>query len=646
MTEGASSEDADLYIGRYSVETGESQEFGIESFTAVSDEARLVINENLVVYMYCSSDEQGSMIMKIELFDFDNNTKKLLSTNTVHNVFGYAKQISDEEAVFLLYEQVGDDTEQILLYYNLTTEELREIYRGEDIYGYSEGSLSSKDIWAIDTDGGNIYLLMQQYENTQMKFYLRVIDTQGNTIQETGLEALSMYNTIGDTADSLIVKGNYVILHYSQWTKKPDNTNAPVSILCKEDSGYKALDIESTVRPKNLYLGKADDTPYVFFNTVDKKEELFILNTETGEEITLTLFGDGIRSSAVDSNGNLLVETRVDDKTEWYLFGGDSIIETTEENISCMDAKLNIDNYYLSLTGSFNNEDSVLSEVYAVYDFSEKTTEKLLSVEATSTYPCGVCDLPNNIVYYSAAEESDIGERSVMLDNVYAYDTNTHVTTQITDYGYYMNRMIPIGDKLYFAGGRRSSAAVEFGWIDLSDNTMAYPECYSDVKTINVRDIAYACADEAVYVSWYSLSEQSRLDKENRDSASRKLAENHLDRFNITDRTILSLESFSDFRIEKISLSQNGKKIFMYGENSETPMRLRDNDMTSDFKYPGSALAVMSPDGTALYFISVSEKQNNGVPCTILNKYDFLSGSTEEAAYFDFYVNNMILLHK
>lgn len=311
-----------------------------------------------------------------------------------------------------------------------------------------------------------------------------------------------------------------------------------------------------------------------------------------------------------------------------------------------MDAKLNIDNYYISLTGAFNNEDSVLSEVYAVYDFSEKTTEKLLSVEATSTYPCGVCDLPNNIVYYSAAEESDIVERSVMLDNVYAYDTNTHVTTQITDYGYYMNRMIPIGDKLYFAGGRRSSAAVEFGWIDLSDNTMAYPECYSDVKTINVRDIAYACADEAVYVSWYSLSEPSRLDKENRDSASRKLAENHLDKFNITDRTILSLESFSDFRIEKISLSQNGKKIFMYGENSETPMRLRDNDLTSDFKYPGSALAVMSPDGTALYFISVSEKQNNGVPCTILNKYDFLSGSTEEAAYFDFYVNNMILLHK
>lgn len=422
MTEGASSEDADLYIGRYSVENGELQEFGIESFTAVSDEARLVINENLVVYMYCSSDEQGSMIMKIELFDFDfdNNTKKLLSTNTVHNVFGYAKQISDEEAVFLLYEQVGDDTEQILLYYNLTTEELREIYRGESIHGYSEGSTSSKDIWAIDTDGGNIYLLMQQYENTQMKFYLRVIDTQGNMIQETGLEALSMYNTIGDTADSLIVKGNYVILHYSQWTKKPDNTNAPVSILCKEDSGYKALDIESAVRPKNLYLGKADDTPYVFFNTVDKKEELFILNTETGEEITLTLLGDGIRGSAVDSNGNLLVETRVDDKTEWYLFGGDSIIETTEKNISGMDAKLNTDDYYLSLTGSFNNEDSVLSEVYAVYDFSEKTTEKLLSVEATSTYPCGVCDLPNNIVYYSAAEESDIGERSVMLDNVYA----------------------------------------------------------------------------------------------------------------------------------------------------------------------------------------------------------------------------------
>ena len=183
----------------------------------------------------------------------------------------------------------------------------------------------------------------------------------------------------------------------------------------------------------------------------------------------------------------------------------ETVTETAEESTSEeTDDTLSTDNYYLSITGSFNDDENILSEVYAVYDFYEKTTDKLLCVKATSTYPCGVCDLKNSVVYYSAAEETDMGGRTVMLDNVYSYDLNTRSATQITDYGYYMNRLIPIGGKLYFAGGRRSSAAVEFGWIDLSDNTVSYPDCYSDVKTINVRDIAYACEDEAVYVSWYS----------------------------------------------------------------------------------------------------------------------------------------------
>ena len=328
--------------------------------------------------------------------------------------------------------------------------------------------------------------------------------------------------------------------------------------------------------------------------------------------------------------------------------------EIIEKNISdTINDPLNIDDYYLSITGSFNDDESVLNEVYAVYDFSENSIDKLLSVKATSTYPCGVCDLTNNIVYYSAADEVIIGERNILLDNVFSYDINTHNTTQITNYGYYMNRLIPVDDKLLFAGGRRSSAAVEFGWIDLSDNTVFYPECYSDVSTINVRDIAYSYVDESVYISWYSLSEQTQLDKEYRlkldngdASASRELAEYHLDKFYLSNSTALSVDSFRDFQLETIAISQTGDKIFMYGLQGETSIRLHDNNQTSDFTYPGSALAVMSPDGTSLYYISISETQSNGVPCTILNKYDFLSNSTEEITYFDFYINNMILLRK
>lgn len=114
-----------------------------------------------------------------------------------------------------------------------------------------------------------------------------------------------------------------------------------------------------------------------------------------------------------------------------------------------------------------------------------------------------------------------------------------------------MNRMIPVDNKLLFSGGKRSSTAVEFGWIDLINNTVIYPECYSDVETINVRDITYSYSDQSVYVSWYSLREQNLLDKEYRTqldngikSAIRKLAEYHLDKFDTVNNTTFSVETF------------------------------------------------------------------------------------------------------
>lgn len=308
---------------------------------------------------------------------------------------------------------------------------------------------------------------------------------------------------------------------------------------------------------------------------------------------------------------------------------------------------LDIGNCFLSLTASYNDPESVLHEVYAVYDFKTGNLEEMLSLPATSSYPCGVCDLSEGIVYYSAAEETEINGRTVFLDNVYAYDSVSGQTSKITDYGYYINRMIPVDGKLYFAGGKRSSAAVQFGWIDLDDNSVVYPECYADVQTINVRDIVYSCTDRAFYIAWYSLKEQTQLDREAREQSSeRKLAAYHLDRFDPADETCTPLEVFDDFQLETFSVSQDGDRVFLYGLQDDAPMRMRENGQTTEFTYPGSAMTVMSPDGTAMYYISVSENMTNGVPDTVLNCYDFASGKSTELAKFPFYVNNMVLLPK
>lgn len=327
VVEDANRNDAALYVGRYSVETKEAQEFAIESFTGISDEARLVVDEDRIVYMYSTLDEQGNLKMNIKLFDYLNNTQKIISAHSAHNVFGYAKKLCEDELIFFLYESVSSGTQQIILHYDLQTETLNEIYRGQNMTGYSDSSTSTKDIWAIDAGNGNIDLLMQQFVDGKMVSYLRTIDEEGQTVYEEELSALSRYDSLEDNADSLVIKGDYAFIHYSQFNKSEDNTNAPFAILRKVNSDYRLLDIDGDIMPKMLSGIGSPDIPYVFYHLYESAQTLFAFNVNTGEGFLLELPGDGIQNFAMDTSGNLLIAARTDEKTNWYFFPSERVLK-------------------------------------------------------------------------------------------------------------------------------------------------------------------------------------------------------------------------------------------------------------------------------------------------------------------------------
>lgn len=327
ITEGADPEEAALYVGRYSVETREVQEFAIERFTSISNESRLIVDENRAAYMYCALDEQGELKMNIVLFDFLHNTQKVIASYSAYNVFGYAKKLSEEELVFFLYEAVPDGSQQIVLRYHLDSGELHEIYRGQTMGGYRDSSTSTKDIWAIDTRDGQIDLLLQQLVNGSMVSYLRTIDREGNMLRETELDALSMYDSLEDTADSLVTKGDYAFIHYFQLNKSEDNTNAPFVILRREDTGCRLLEWEGAVTPNDLCGITSSDLPYVVFHLYESDDLLAAFNVNTNEGFLLDLSGEEVRNSVLDPAGNLLVETRRDEKTSWHLFPAEYILE-------------------------------------------------------------------------------------------------------------------------------------------------------------------------------------------------------------------------------------------------------------------------------------------------------------------------------
>lgn len=327
IVQDANADDAELYIGRYSLETKEKQELPIDRFLAISDEARLVVDCDHVVYMYFTTDENGKQVMNTELFNFEDSTKKILSTNRAHNVFGYTKKLTAEKLVFFLYESTGTGTQQIILLYDFDTESIKEIYRGENMSGYRDSGTSTKDIFAIDTYAGDIYLLMQQYVNGCMKFFIRTIDMNGVILWEEELDDLSSYDSLEDTAESLVVKGDYVFIHFSQYNKGPENSNSPSAFFYKSTEGYKLLELKGSNIPKTVCGIGEDEVPYIFFHIHDSADEILVVNTGSGERFAIKLIGDGIANKMVDSSGNMLIESRDEDISKWYLIRTEEVID-------------------------------------------------------------------------------------------------------------------------------------------------------------------------------------------------------------------------------------------------------------------------------------------------------------------------------
>ena len=326
VVEGTTEEDPAMYVGRYSVETQEVQEFSLDDFHAATDEARLVIDQNRSVYMYCTTGEDGNAIMKIVLFDFSNNTQKLIGTYPVYNVFGYAKTLRSDKLVFLLYESVESGTQQILLLYDFQNDETQEIYRGSVMGGYHTSSISTKDIWAIDTNNGNIDLLMQQFEDDTMHLFLRTIDTDGKILYEATLDNLSMYDSVKDTADSLVTKDNYAFIHFSQFDKDENNDNPPSSILYRIGDEYQPILTDAASSMDTLCSKDSSNSPFLFFLSHKDDNTIYLFDTAANKEYTIALKFDAVQDVVADIYGNILIQTRTDEESIWYLFSSEYIM--------------------------------------------------------------------------------------------------------------------------------------------------------------------------------------------------------------------------------------------------------------------------------------------------------------------------------
>lgn len=304
-------------IGRYSMETGETIELIIDDRHAWSEESRLFLDCDHAVYTYhtCSGN------MKALVLDFAEQTIEQILQKPAYNVFSYVKHISSDTIAIFMYESPNPDEEriaqQVIYTYNLETNSLEEIYRGKPIGGYEENSTSTKDIFAIDTYKGNIYLLLQQYENNRMQYYLRLMDDEtGAVIEEVKLDALFDYDALGNSVDSMVVRGDFIFLHFFHYGYD-EITTPRFAFLKKTDDGYALLDLQDITPTSSL--GKCDAVPYVYFGISGNDNTIYAVNYETGEAYTITLPWEEVTNATVDASGNILVVVREDDVDHWVL---------------------------------------------------------------------------------------------------------------------------------------------------------------------------------------------------------------------------------------------------------------------------------------------------------------------------------------
>lgn len=294
-------------FGRYSLETGETIEFPMEDMH--SGGYPVVANQDCALYLYPSSDEDGNSVMKIVRFDFAENVQQVIGMYPAYYAVGEVKKLSDNTVVFFLYNAVEKGTQQLLLSYDLETDELQDIYRGEITETMHDTGIPS--IYAMDTYGDNIYLLMQQYIEDRMQSSLCVLDATGAVIEEVELDMLQ-----SDTVDDWMVCNDLLFVHFA--------SNDRTEILQKTDDGYNLLDLQDTT--PGSCIGKSES--YVYFRDSETDNTIYAVNSETGEAYAITLPWEEVTSVIVDASGNILVAVREDDSDQWVLIPAEDVHPT------------------------------------------------------------------------------------------------------------------------------------------------------------------------------------------------------------------------------------------------------------------------------------------------------------------------------
>ncbi|WP_277489172.1 MULTISPECIES: DPP IV N-terminal domain-containing protein [unclassified Breznakia] len=127
---------------------------------------------------------------------------------------------------------------------------------------------------------------------------------------------------------------------------------------------------------------------------------------------------------------------------------------------------------YISFTLTKEENNELISEVYYI-DLQTEEVKKIVEVPYTSQYPLTAYSKRENVVYYTAKDETG------NADQVYKYDLEKQEITQLTDSFFAINYIIPTDTKIFIGG------------IPLNANHFSVRPFVYDIDTKRLKDLTW-----------------------------------------------------------------------------------------------------------------------------------------------------------
>jgi hypothetical protein len=200
----------------YNLETGENSYIGSYSFNIGGNNKAYIQDQYVFLAPLTFIDEK--QVLRLIMLDANDleNEGRILYEHEAAYVNNSVEKLSETEVILyfdaVVYDDAGKDhIEQKIIKYDIENDQITELKSYND-ETYRDNSMYPKTPWWVTTWNGNIYVLLHENQDGNLRTYINILDKGGNMVEGKKVDILGSYGTMN--VSSFIVRDSYYLFQY------------------------------------------------------------------------------------------------------------------------------------------------------------------------------------------------------------------------------------------------------------------------------------------------------------------------------------------------------------------------------------------------------------------------------------------------